>query len=212
METQRELSKRLQLLKIRNDLLRYKCMTDLYYLATEVLGYADLSPVIHKPLCKVIESVNQTVISQSSPDIPYFKAKKLFDQVQQALYPPNISPLESSPLNEVQSSSSSVQLSNPPELESGGTGGGMVGVQPTPKIFKISAPIIKINESEYDEYLTDYGSLERLFLMFRGSFKTTLVSIAHTIQLMLVNPNIRDRKSTRLNSSHIQKSRMPSSA
>jgi len=34
-------------------------------------------------------------------------------------------------------------------------------------------------------------SKERLFNMFRGSFKTTIISISHTIQLMLLWPDIR---------------------
>lgn len=35
------------------------------------------------------------------------------------------------------------------------------------------------------------SSFTRLFLMFRGSFKTTIITIAHTIQLMLLWPDIR---------------------
>jgi len=35
------------------------------------------------------------------------------------------------------------------------------------------------------------GARERLWMMFRGSFKTTIITICHTIQLMLLWPDIR---------------------
>lgn len=47
-------------------------------------------------------------------------------------------------------------------------------------------------DPEYAEFFKlDEDSLTRLFLLFRGSFKTTIISIAHTIQLMLIWPEIR---------------------
>ncbi|HUS89104.1 MAG TPA: hypothetical protein VMW91_07010, partial [Desulfosporosinus sp.] len=42
---------------------------------------------------------------------------------------------------------------------------------------------------KYIDYVE--GSRERLFLAFRGYFKTTLITICHTIQLMLLYPDIR---------------------
>lgn len=45
---------------------------------------------------------------------------------------------------------------------------------------------------EYARYFKVYDdSLTRLFLMFRGGFKTTLITIAHVIQCMLIYPGIR---------------------
>lgn len=57
---------------------------------------------------------------------------------------------------------------------------------------------LKWNSANYaehsilDQYLEESkGARERLWLMFRGSFKTTVITIAHTIQLMLLWPDIR---------------------
>ena len=63
-----------------------------------------------------------------------------------------------------------------------------------------SDPRLKISEKELREYLDiDIKRLERI----EDKAKSTVIGAALSI---------RDRKSTRLNSSHIQKSRMPSSA
>ena len=47
---------------------------------------------------------------------------------------------------------------------------------------------------------------------FRGIAFLAFVGLAAIIGVNVYNAGVRDRKSTRLNSSHIQKSRMPSSA
>lgn len=53
--------------------------------------------------------------------------------------------------------------------------------------FKYSQP-----DSRYTQFVQhDEWARQRVFLMFRGSFKTTLITIAHTIQLMLIYPDIR---------------------
>lgn len=113
-----------------------RCKIDLFYLATEVLGYKDLEDV-HRPLCEVIQSINPIVLAQakhgSDPD-SLARARQ-----------DSLSALEA------------IQI--PPEYES---------------FFQRSR---NLNA--------------RLFLLHRGSFKTTLVSIAHTIQLMLLWPGIR---------------------
>ena len=45
-----------------------------------------------------------------------------------------------------------------------------------------------------------------------ASFRKMLVAMARDLRVLMIKLADRDRKSTRLNSSHIQKSRMPSSA
>lgn len=50
---------------------------------------------------------------------------------------------------------------------------------------------IEVPEKYREFFSLDPDSLTRLFLLFRGSFKTTIISIAHTIQLMLIWPDIR---------------------
>lgn len=59
----------------------------------------------------------------------------------------------------------------------------------TMKSMDLIRPSLPSHIDQYVEW--NSRSLTRLFLMFRGSFKTTLVSIAHTIQLMLLWPDIR---------------------
>jgi predicted phage terminase large subunit-like protein len=112
-------------------LMRDEAMTNLYFLATEILGYKDLG-IMHKPLCDVVASVN-----------PLFNAihegKKSYD------------------LKSIR--------------------------------FKFQRDAVPTDYQRFFEY--DDTSMQRLFLMFRGSFKTTIITIAHTIQLMLIYPDIR---------------------
>lgn len=51
--------------------------------------------------------------------------------------------------------------------------------------------IKRSNGTEEPFFTFHENAKQRLFLMFRGSFKTTLITIAHTIQLMLIYPDIR---------------------
>ena len=50
------------------------------------------------------------------------------------------------------------------------------------------------------------------WLALAGAAAMTVGSWWRKVALLRQHPNVPDRKSTRLNSSHIQKSRMPSSA
>ena len=121
-----------KLLEYKKLATRYACMVDLFYLATEVLGYKDLTPALHQPLCDIVQSIN-----------PLFKSIAEGEKNSAAL--------------------SGMKFLEPPSL---------------PDRFKTF--------STWDE-----TAKTRLFLMFRGSFKTTSISIAHTIQLMLLWPDIR---------------------
>lgn len=55
--------------------------------------------------------------------------------------------------------------------------------------FPFNLPLIPRNMRDF--YYLDSSSKTRLFMMFRSSFKSTIITIAHTIQLMLIEPNIR---------------------
>ena len=112
------------------DVRRQKALTDLHYLAADILGYKDLDTPVHKSVCQVLQTINPLVSSLGDP----VKRAKMHG----------------------------LDLKRPDVL---------------PKI------------EQYVEW--NANSTTRLFLMFRGSFKTTLVSIAHTIQLMLLWPDIR---------------------
>ncbi len=114
---------------------RTRCMTDLYYLAKEVLGYSDMGE-IHKPVCEIVQSVNPLII--------YLSGDKTWKTMQEAK-------------DEVRRRLDVVVI--PPEFE------------------------------QY--YKKDDGLFTRLFLLFRGAFKSTLITIAHSIQLMLIWPDIR---------------------
>ena len=113
-----------------------RCKVDLFYLATEVLGYKDLED-LHRPLCRVIESVNPIIRSQSNHG--------------------------NAPQRLLEARSEAINL--------------LAAIQVAP---------------EHSSFFQRSENLNaRLFLLHRGSFKTTLVSIAHTIQLMLLWPSIR---------------------
>lgn len=87
--------------------MRDKCFKDLYFLCKYVIGYKDMTPDFHGPLCKKMEEVNEK----------YLKRKEL--------------------------------------------------------------PYIRLRDRS------------RLWMVFRGSFKTSVLNVGHTIQLMLLDPNIR---------------------
>lgn len=55
--------------------------------------------------------------------------------------------------------------------------------------FPFNLALIPAHMREF--YYLDSSSKTRLFMMFRSSFKSTIITIAHTIQLMLLEPNIR---------------------
>lgn len=134
-----------ELSQLLTTLERERCLSDLFFLAHNILGYNDLAPS-HRDLCAIVSSVN--------------------------------------PLIELQRG---IRLR-------GGGGAGRVGESSTQNSIKISdlkfvSPNISPAMKNYVEF--DESSRTRLFLMFRGSFKSTIVTIAHTIQLMLIWPDIR---------------------
>ena len=76
-------------------------------------------------------------------------------------------------------------------------------------ILKVLGPIIELLRTAYGP---DFQNLLRA--QYRGDQRdlTRVIRQGVRVGLTAANANQADRKSTRLNSSHIQKSRMPSSA
>ena len=114
---------------------RTTCMMNLYYLATEVLGYKDLG-AIHEPICEITQSVN--------PLLFYLRGDSPWKTISEV----------------------KVEIRN-----------------------RLDA--INIPDEKKDYFKTDTGLLERLFLMFRGGFKSTIINISHCIQCMIIYPDIR---------------------
>jgi predicted phage terminase large subunit-like protein len=157
------------------DELRYRCLTDLYFLSRDVLGYKDVVHSFHKPFCDIIQANNPAVISMAGDDCPLAKTDKGAQYIAKALVCNGLG-------------------------EDVGSGGGMGGQevsQPSNNPTKYLSPINlrkQLANTRIESYV-DFGGKndmrERAFFLFRGSFKTTLITICHSIQLMLLNPNIR---------------------
>lgn len=164
---------------------RELCCKDLFYLAREVLGYKDLTESVHRPLCELVQSVNPLVLSCAARSIDPNAVRKLEEKERkhQFIYG--------------KSSKHSAQLSNQQKLLESirgvvGEGGGEV--DPTQNfIKKFHLPNNKSINKLLDEGIIEFNdeARTRLFLLFRGAFKSTIITIAHTIQLMLIWPDIR---------------------
>jgi phage terminase large subunit-like protein len=145
-----------------DEIERERCKDDLFYLAHDILGYSDLTESIHRPLCELVSSINPLMVELS-----------------------------------IRKSNDTRRLGvlNSQKSGSGGTGGEGEGkIDPTQNFIKnftlpnnesinnlVAANIIQFNPE----------ARTRLFLLFRGAFKSTIITIAHTIQLMLIWPDIR---------------------
>lgn len=169
-------------LKFRS-VLRYRCLTDLYYLAKHVLDYSDLTDRLQKPLCDVIQSVNSHIIITAGSECTLNETslgRQYIDTVK------------------------NLTLNSAKTTSGGGMGGMKKCLSPLTAATKTrlldagKAVISELKEEIGAEYYKfgrwasiDEEANERLFLLHRGAFKTTLVSVAHVIQLMLLWPNIR---------------------
>ena len=77
-------------------------------------------------------------------------------------------------------------------------------------VFALSGPVLWAISTHLDKYLVERYFKETdvaVLLVF-----TALMGLVLMPLIAAFEPDVLDRKSTRLNSSHIQKSRMPSSA
>lgn len=175
-----------------NTFERERCKSDLFYLTTKVLGYSELSlnPEIYQSLCAVVQSINPIVKHQ----FELFAAKHNIDLINNQV------------LTTHQVRDRIFMQKKEPTVGVGR--GGRNRLDPTQNSIKflqnlIEPPIVYTNDKEtpasarnisakFGKFMQfDESARTRLFLMFRGSFKTTIISIAHTIQLMLINPNVR---------------------
>jgi hypothetical protein len=138
---------------------RYRCLTDLYFLTTEVLNYVDCSPEIHKPICEIVQAVNPAIIYQARDRCPLFGLDESYEMYKKLGIP----------------HAKDGQLSE--RLD-------------TNKI-KSLVKYEGIDVGRIGEYIKFGEGNERLFLLHRGSFKTSIISISHTIQLILLWPEIR---------------------
>ena len=146
------------------DYERKLCTSNLYYLASDVLGYSELTESIHRPLCQLVESVNPLIIQLA-------KGK------------------------------SGVNRNNSENVRCGGYTTPYSNIlSPTQNFEEFSLPqskaLTKLLESNVpgtSEKILQFNpqARTRLFLLFRGAFKSTIITIAHTIQLMLIWPDIR---------------------
>ena len=186
-----------------------RCKTDLHYLATEILGYKDLG-AIHRPLCALVQSANARLAPIfSSINTP----KKIIRYDVEAEHARNLAEWETKqtglPVVKVTTLSTITPVttegnkalsdSSPTDETIRGVGGGgeSEGTPPQNSTTFSNYNIDSINRLDkvaqsVGEFVSWHPDAQtRLWLMFRGSFKTTIISIAHTIQLMLLYPDIR---------------------
>lgn len=164
-------------------LQRNRCLNDLFYLAHDILGYNDLTLTIHQPLCDLVSSVNPLIMAQrarmNAPKVPRHMTEHAHNVSDWNNKYPDM------------------------KIDCGGTEG--VGES----ILSLKQNFIKFPPKNFIEDFTlpRTGSINRLlaanviefnpkartrlFLLFRGAFKSTIITIAHTIQLMLIWPDIR---------------------
>lgn len=114
---------------------RTESMYNLYFLSKEILGYKDMGEV-HKPVCKMVESVNPLFIYLSGTS-PWKNMQEVDDEI-------------------------------------------------TKRKNSIVIP-----EQYKDFFELGEWNYRRLFLMFRSGFKSTLITVAHSIQIMLLYPDVR---------------------
>lgn len=170
---------------------RERCKTDLYFLAKDILGYNDLTET-HRALCDLVQSVNPLIIQlrerESAPKPT--SADKL-----NAEHARNVAEWEAKTSSNSSTSSNYSNSTTPsPNSLVGVDGVGGVRVDPTQnfiKNFKLpnNDTINKLIERKIIQF--NPAARTRLFLLFRGAFKSTIITIAHTIQLMLLWPDIR---------------------
>lgn len=185
-----------ELILLVNTIERERCMNDLFYLAHDVLGYTDLTESIHRPLCQLVESVNPLIIQLS---------KRLQTSSPQSTS--HLRPVDTSVQLMEKHADNMAEwfgyeargidgVSGPNQF--GGVGGGMSILTSTQNLQKNfienfylpnNNSINKLLESKIIEFNPEART--RLFLLFRGAFKSTIITIAHTIQLMLIWPDIR---------------------
>lgn len=190
---------------------RVRCRTDLFFLAHDVLGYSDLTESIHRPLCQLVESVNPLIISLrdrlNAPPTPgpgWLKPGQHPDTIRRdnklvTYTQANHSGIHTQVNQLGISGATSDERSTKPMLAeanstSGVRGGGGEDIDPHQKFYKnfqlpSNSSINKLLESKIIQFNPEART--RLFLLFRGAFKSTIITIAHTIQLMLIWPDIR---------------------
>lgn len=168
------------------ELERERAKSDLFYLAHDILGYSDLTESIHRPLCDLVQSVNPLIIHlrdrAAAPPTPGGRVPRYDAKAEHAR---NVAEWEARQGGAVKSDGDSTS----------GTGGVGLGVADThPKFCKnFNLPNYKsINDLAAAQIIQfNPEARTRLFLLFRGAFKSTIITIAHTIQLMLLWPDIR---------------------
>lgn len=150
---------------------RARCKSDLFYLARHVLDYADLTEAIHRPLCQMVASVNP-LIEQIRDRQSAYISKSVNNRASDA----------------------SKTTAQPATSTSGVGGEGQSILDPTQNfIRKFTLPNTELIKSLIEAGIIEWNeeARTRLFLLFRGAFKSTIITIAHTIQLMLIWPDIR---------------------
>ncbi len=152
---------------------RNKCLSNLFYLAHDILGYSELTESIHRPLCDVVSSVNPLIIQIA-------RSKSI-----------NINKTAENPIRGVGRGG---------ESEVTHTQNSIKILAPTQNFAEFSLPqsqalkkLLETNVPGTSEKILQFNpqARTRLFLLFRGAFKSTIITIAHTIQLMLIWPDIR---------------------
>ena len=156
---------------------RERAKHDLYYLAGSILGYDDLTPA-HRDLCAVVQSINPLIQAQRHKYLPSKDLGGASSQPKTACGGGGEggSSWVTHPQN-------SIKI---PELSHCSTN---ISRVPLISEIRFAEPKLSSALKQYVEF--DEAARTRLFLMFRGSFKSTIVTIAHTIQLMLIWPDIR---------------------
>ena len=159
---------------------RERCTTDLFYLAHDILGYSDLTESIHRPLCQLVESVNPLIIAQRERAL-----KVVTTSATHA----------TTTATEQHVDNMAEWFGYTARTDFGGKGeGGVSGPTPPQNFIKyFNLPNNDTINKLLDEKIIQFNpeSRTRLFLLFRGAFKSTIITIAHTIQLMLIWPDIR---------------------
>lgn len=193
-----------------DQLERERCKADLFYLATQILNYSDLTESVHKPLCELVQSVNPLVMALASGAIGQanthvFAPKATSNSIDVAQIQHSIGSLQSvthiTDRNVIDDVNEKQKLEKVTSGEGGGAQADGTSTQNLQEISTISSGLIssfslpntpqikKLIEAKIIQFNPE--SRTRLFLLFRGAFKSTIITIAHTIQLMLIWPDIR---------------------
>jgi len=170
-----------ELVLLIDTLERERCKSDLFYLAHDILGYSDLTESIHRPLCQLVESINLLIIELRD------KALKVTTVI-------TASAVTTSTIETHADNLASWFGYTARDAFGGSGGGGEKGLSTKQNFIKnFSLPnnssINKLVEQKIIQFNPEART--RLFLLFRGAFKSTIITIAHTIQLMLIWPDIR---------------------